>query len=235
MTDDEPVRLSATTPVASVTLARSAKRNALSGPFAEAVAEAFAAAEAAGARIVVLRSDSPVFCAGVDLSEPMRLDQDSPELVLARALLDTRMFVVTVVEGPVLAGGLIITALSPVVIAGEAARFWLPERGIGIFPGRVLAYLERVMGPRQALWHGLTERRVDAEEAVRLGLASVAAPHTEIDAETTRVTDELAAAAPAFVRAARDSWAQRFDDVEHRRRRDFLDRLLKRNVGELDR
>lgn len=223
------VDLSTTGGVATLTLDRLEKRNALNLEFATDIARALDEA-AASASILVLRSSGPVFSAGVDLSEPMRLDASSPELVIADALLGTPLFVITVVEGPALAGGLIIAAVSPIVVASRDARFWLPERKIGVFPGRVLAFLEQVLPPRQAFWYGVTEQHITADEAVTLGLASVAT--TDVEAEVTRLTGELRDADPAFLRAARDGWRTRFTTREHHTRRRVLDDLLTANVAD---
>jgi enoyl-CoA hydratase/carnithine racemase len=217
--------------VATITLDRRGTRNALNPAFAREIVKAFDEAEARKARVVVLRSGGPVFCAGVDLGDPMRLGEDSPELLVAGALQRSPLLVVTVIDGPVLAGGLILAALSPVVIASERAEFWLPERTIGLFPGRVLAFLEQVVPPRQAFWLGLIEQRIGADAATGLGLVSEIASSADIDARAHDLAAGLAASAPGFAEAARAAWALRFTGAEHRARRAELDVLLRENVA----
>jgi enoyl-CoA hydratase/carnithine racemase len=69
-----------------VTLARDHLRNAVDATFAAAISDALRAARVAGARTAVLRSSGHVFSAGVDLSEPIRPNPGSPELVVAQVL-----------------------------------------------------------------------------------------------------------------------------------------------------
>jgi len=224
------VALAVDGPVATLTLDRPEKRNALNGAFAREIADAMDRAADGGARILVIRSSGTVFCAGVDVSEPIRLDDESPELVVARAILGSPLLIVTVIEGPALAGGLIIAALSPVVVAGEDASFWLPERSMGLFPGRVLAFLEEVMPSRHAFWLGLTEARIDAERAMALGLVSDIA-RGDVDRHVASLASQLADQGDGFLTAARDAWAARFESSAHLQRREVLDRVLARNLG----
>jgi len=226
------VNLSLTGRVATMTLNRPEKRNAVNLEFATAIADALTEAADASASIAVLRSSASVFSAGVDLSEPIRLDETSPELVIADALLTTPLFVITVVEGPSLAAGLIFAAVSPLVVVSPQARFWLPERGIGMFPGRVLAFLDQVMPPRQAFWYSLTEEHIDAPTAVRLGLASTIAD--DVDNALAKLTAELIGTRPGFLSAARDAWRCRFTTPEHAVHQQRLDDLLKANMAARD-
>lgn len=107
---------------------------------------ALAEARERGTQSLVLRSAGPVFCSGVNRTEPMPLDAGSPELVVVDAQLESGMLVVTVAEGPALAGGLVVAAISTVTIASDHAL----TRSIWVFPARVLAYLEEVVPARQA-------------------------------------------------------------------------------------
>ncbi len=229
--DDADVLFEVSGSVATITLARAARRNAIGSAFAARIADAFARAAGAGARITILRSAGPVFCAGVDLTEPVRLDAGSPELVVAEALLGSGLYVVTAVEGPVLAGGLLLIALSPVVIASESASLWLPERSIGIFPSRVLAYLEEIVPARRAHGLGLTEERLDARHAQELGLVTEVVGDGEMETRLAATTAELTEASPAFLAAARDTWAARFRSASFRERRDAYDRILADNLS----
>lgn len=228
------VRLEIADGVATVTLAREHRRNALDARFAAELRDALATARAQGARTAVLRSSIPVFSAGVDLSEPIRQDPDSPDLVVAAALLDHAPYVVMAVEGPTLAGGLLFAALSPIVVAGAQAEFWLPERSIGLFPGRVLAYLEQVVPPRSAHWLGVTEQRIGADDAQNLGLVSVVVPTGEAAARAQTLAASLAAAPPGFIDAAREAWRARFRTPAFEARRGELDAMLATNLAARD-
>lgn len=217
--------------VATLTLAREHRRNAIDVAFAAAIRDALRQARDADARALVLRSAGPVFSAGVDLSEPIRLDPGSPDLVVADALLTSAPYVVMAVEGPALAGGLLFAALSPVVIAGADARFWLPERSIGLFPGRVLAYLEQVVPARAAHWLGVTEHRIHADQARTLGLVSEVVAAGAATARAQEIAAGLAAAPPGFVDAAREAWRAQFRTPDFEARRRELDGLLAENLA----
>ncbi|MBK0418810.1 enoyl-CoA hydratase/isomerase family protein [Leucobacter sp. CSA1] len=230
MSHKDDIRLSIDGPIATVTLRRTAKRNALDSDFSHTIAGALHEAEDRGARILVLRSAIPVFSSGVDLSEPIRLDSDSPELVIADTLLRTELFVVSVFEGPALAGALMFAALSPLAVAGEQATFWLPERRLGLYPGRVLAYLEETVPPRQAHWLALTEERVTAQQALQLGLISTVLAPGGFEHDLDSLLRDLAAADPAFLSAARRTWLMRFRSEQFLRRTAEYDAVLTDNL-----
>jgi enoyl-CoA hydratase/carnithine racemase len=226
----DDVRMTVDRRVATITLARAARRNALDSAFAQAIAAAFHDAEEVGATVGVVHSSERVFSAGVDLSEPMRLGPDSPELVVAGTLCTTRLLTVTVVEGPALAGGLMIAALSPWVIASAGAEFWLPERELGIFPSRVLAYLEMVVPARHAFRLSVTQEHIGADEARALGLVTEVVPAGAGLEHAQQLARGLADTSPGYRDSARDSWQARFAGAAFESRRAELDALLARDI-----
>jgi enoyl-CoA hydratase/carnithine racemase len=227
---DGDIRLSVDGPIATLVLQRVSKRNAVNSEFARRIADALHEAQERGARILVLRSAIPVFSAGVDLSGPIRLDSRSPELVVADALMRTGLFVVSVFEGPALAGALMFAALSPLAVAGDQATFWLPERRLGLYAGRVLAYLEETLPPRQAHWLALSEERISAPHAVTLGLVSTVLSSEKFEHDLDSLVAGLADADPAFLVAARETWLARFRSEGFLRRAAAYDAVLAQNL-----
>ncbi len=166
--------------IATVTLDRADKRNALDPAMIAELEEAFAAAEAdPRVRVVVLQAEGKDFCAGADLAHiESTVTMDRDELVAdARRLgeLFVRMRrlpkpIVAAVHGNALAGGAGLAGACDVVLAADDAVFGYPEVHIGFVPAMVLTMLVRAVGEKRAFELVATGRRVDAAEARELGL-----------------------------------------------------------------
>jgi enoyl-CoA hydratase/carnithine racemase len=211
--------------VGRLTLARPAKRNALSAAMVDEACRAMDDLVGAGARIVVLDAEGPVFCAGADLAEA-RLDLAAPAFErLVDALLESGVFVVGAVAGPALGAGVALAAVCPVVVCSSDAWFSLPEHTIGLFPSIVLAYLEEHVGPRRGLRMGLTGERLGAEEAASLGLVTDVVPPERLDAAVAQWIDVLRRDA-RVTDDARRAWRARFARPEFTARRRDLGRII---------
>jgi methylglutaconyl-CoA hydratase len=178
--NDRAVRVERDGGVGEVILCRPDRRNALDYAAVNELVAALRdldADESIGA--VVLYGEGPSFCAGGDLSEFRRGVTTSAydfhrggtgwsELML----LIPRMVkpVVVAPHGHALAGGCGIVAAADVAIAAEATAFGTSEIRVGLFPIIVYPTLAKAIGPRAARELALTGRRVDADEACRLGL-----------------------------------------------------------------
>ena len=140
------------------------KRNALDDAMLAELGGALEAAHAAGAAVVVLSANGPTFCSGADTTTP-----NSPRDVdkFTRPLLDTPLFVICQVEGPVLGIGLALLACSPLVIASSTAWGAMPEASRGWYPGAVAPYLESVGSPRAAMTAALGAERLPAGRSWR--------------------------------------------------------------------
>jgi DNA polymerase len=104
--------------------------------------------------------------------------------------------VIARLAGFALAGGCGLAVAADFTIAGRSAQLGLPEIGIGLLPLVVSAPIARALGSRKALLDlVLTGRRVDAEEALRLGLVTRVVPDEALDAEVEALCRRLAAAA----------------------------------------
>lgn len=218
-------------PVGRVRLCRAVKRNALDHRLVDGVLGAAAELERAGALVAVLEAEPPVFCAGVDLTVPIGLDRDGPDLRLLDGLTSSPLLWVAAVDGPALAAGMAVAAACPVVVASERAWFALPERDLLLFPGRVLSYLEPVLGPRHALQLALTGERLSAEQAHHLGLVGEVVSVDRFDTVVARRAAELAAPGPAFVTAARTSWQAVFDGPVARGRAEGFEAGLRESLA----
>ena len=184
---------------ALVTIDRPERRNAVDGPTAELLAEAFDRFGAdADARVLVLTgSGEAAFCAGADLKaiETFRTRLDDPGGPLGFTRRIPSKPAVAAVSGWCLAGGLELALWCDLRIAAPSATFGLPERrwGVPLIDGGTQR-LPRVVGLGRALDLILTGRMVSAEEALAMGLVTEI---TEPGAHVERAL-ELAEALAAF-------------------------------------
>ncbi len=143
-------------------------------------------------RIVVLRGNDKLFCAGADLHW-MR-DATTPELTEFAALfaeLDhLPQAVIAVVEGPAIGGGVGLVACCDYVIASEAAWFQFSEVKLGLMPAMIAPYLLAKIGPAATRAYGTSAQRFNAQRAYELGIVQhVVATNTD----TTQALDDIIA------------------------------------------
>ncbi len=212
-------------------LARPDKRNAIDHAMADEAIAAMDAFVRADAPVAVLQAEPPVFCSGNDLTDKDTLNDPSnaASIRLTAALLTTPLFWIAEVSAPALGGGLALISACPVALASNQAWFSLPEQSLGLFPSGVLPYLEAVIGPRPAFDIALSGRRVNAEEAARLGLVTET-PHEEL---TTRAQAQAARlqALPSLADDARKAWQSRFSMTGFCERRDQLGQILRETTA----
>lgn len=205
------VRVEKAGAVTTVILDRPAVRNAVDGPTAAALAEAFRVFEAdAEARVAVFWGANGTFCAGADLKaiatgRGNRLvpDGDGP-MGPSRMLLAKP--VIAAVAGYAVAGGLELALWCDLRVVEEDAvlgvfcRRW----GVPLMDGGTVR-LPRLIGLSRALDLILTGRPVDAREAERIGLANRVVPHGQSRAAAEALAAEIAAFPPRCVLSDRRS------------------------------
>lgn len=192
--------------VATVTLDRPERHNALSSALVEALTATLVRLGGDPAvRAVVLASAGPTFCAGADVGE-MRLagaaspaDNEREARCLANLLVQLDALphpTVARVQGNAFGGALGLIAACDVVVAADAAQFALTEVRLGIVPAMISPFVLRAIGARQARRFFLTAERFDAAAAERLGLVHVVAPTAGLDIAVADVVAELLGGAP---------------------------------------
>lgn len=127
--------------------------------------------ETSECRAVVLASEGRCFCAGADFSGAERPD---PRGIYRAALplFKRRKPLIAVVQGAAIGGGLGLALAADFRFAAPEARFHANFVRIGLHPGFGLTYtLPRVVGTRMAADLLLSGRRIDGNEALRIGLA----------------------------------------------------------------
>jgi enoyl-CoA hydratase len=166
--------------VATMTIDRQEKLNALDPQVVEEIGQALLELEAEGPRaIVVTGAGERAFIAGADIGamsvmSPLEAKRFSEIGHAAMALLDRSPIpTIAAVNGFALGGGCEVALACDIRIAAENATFGFPEVGLGILPGMGgTQRLPRLVGPALAKELIFTGRRISAEEAREIGLVN---------------------------------------------------------------
>ncbi len=192
--------------VATVTLERAERHNALSAALIDALTATLETLEADEAvRLVVLTGAGASFCAGADLAE-MRASADASiednEFDARRLaqLLDAldRLAKPTIarVNGNAFGGAVGLIAACDMAATVASARFALTEVRLGLVPAMISPYVVRAIGERQARRWFLTAEAFDGSTAEALGLVNRAVPADELDTAVESLAAALLAGAP---------------------------------------
>jgi enoyl-CoA hydratase/carnithine racemase len=169
-----------------VVLNRPEKRNALSAALRKEIADLLSFLDKEeSTRVVVLTGAGSVFCAGFDLTE---FDQagdviehfqgDDNPVLFHESLGSFSKPIVGAINGPALAGGFDVACQCDIRIAADTAIFGHPEIKFGA--PTMFTQLSYIVGGGIARDLALTGRRIDAAEALRIGLVSSVVPAAEI-------------------------------------------------------
>lgn len=197
--------------VATISLNRPEKRNALNDEMVSELLETFRmGAEDADVRVIVLAAEGDAFCAGADLASLQNLQKASYKENLAdssrlRDLYQTiytlDKVVIARVQGPALAGGCGLVAVCDMVVASSNARFGYTEVRIGFVPAIVSAFLLRKLGEGRCRHLLLSGEIITAEEANNMGLVSRVTSPERLNEDVATLAGHLAKSnSPASVR-----------------------------------
>jgi enoyl-CoA hydratase len=185
--------------VLTVLLTRPERRNAVDGPTAQALADAFREFEAdAGAAVAVLHGEGGVFCAGADLKAAggpdgnrVAPDGDGP---MGPTRMRLSKPVIAAIAGPAVAGGLELACWCDLRVAEEDAVLGVYCRrwGVPLIDGGTVR-LPRLIGVSRAMDMVLTGRGVSASEALQFGLVNRVVGSGESLAAAQALARELAA------------------------------------------
>jgi enoyl-CoA hydratase len=200
--------------VSTITLHRPECRNAVDGPTADALRQAFEAFEAdERRRVAVLHGGGGHFCAGADLAalgDPARRNVLAPDGSGPGPMGPTRMAfgkpVIAAIEGYAVAGGLELALMCDLRVAAQSAVFGVFCRrwGVPLVDGGTIR-LPRIVGMARALDMILTGRAVAADEALAIGLASRVVADGQARAAAQALATQIAAFPPLCLRADRAS------------------------------
>src|SRR5712664_3712306 len=197
--------------VATIVMDRPEARNAVDGPAARALVEAFEEFERDDAlRVAVLWGAGGTFCAGADLKargteRGLRLAPDGDGPMGPSRLTFTKP-TIAAIEGYAVAGGLELALMCDLRVAGDTAIFGVFCRrwGVPLIDGGTVR-LPYLVGLSRALDMILTGRPVDAREALAFGLANRVVPAGRAREEAEALARTIAAFPPRCVRSDRRS------------------------------
>ena len=199
-------------PVATVTLNRPEKRNAISYELIEEIHHALHDVQKSSAHIMILTGAGAAFCSGMDLDNLREITKHTEEENLAdsgrmahmfRALYDFPKVTIAAVNGAAIAGGCGLATLCDFTLASSAAKFGYTEVRIGFVPAIVSTFLLRQVGEKRARDLLLTGRIIDADEAFRIGLVNEVVAPEYLLARAQELAETLAANSPASLLATK--------------------------------
>lgn len=177
--------------IATLTLDRPAKRNALDAATVDEMTLVFTTLPRAGVRACILRAEGPHFCAGLDLVEHFEADR-SPADFMHVCLRWHEAFnkmeyggvpVIAALKGAVVGGGLELASAAHVRVADEGTYFGLPEGQRGLFTGGgATIRVSGLIGKARMVDMMLTGRLYRGQEAVDVGLAQYLVEDSEAKA-----------------------------------------------------
>jgi methylglutaconyl-CoA hydratase len=179
--DYKTIHLARDASVATITLNRPDKRNAINYELIEELLAALDEVANSSVLVLILTGAGKAFCAGMDLENLKALAGRSPEQSLKdsqimarlfRSLYDFRRPTIAAVNGAAIAGGCGLATLCDFTLAVPDAKFGYTEVRIGFVPAIVSTFLLRQVGEKHARDLLLTGRIVGAEEAHRIGLVN---------------------------------------------------------------
>jgi enoyl-CoA hydratase/carnithine racemase len=200
-------------PIATITLDRAAKLNALTMAMLEALEEVCARIDRDDAvrAVIVASASARAFCAGADIVEwaPLggqgmwsRWIRDGQRVFDRLARL--RQPTIAAIDGIAFGGGLELALACDIRIAADTARFGLPETTIGAVPGWAgTQRLPRVVGVGRAKHLILTGQPIDAATAAAWGLATEVVAPERLAPRALELARRIAENAPSAVQAAK--------------------------------
>ncbi len=211
--DLKTIKLSEAGGVATMTLNRPERRNAISFELIADLLRALDEAEASkSAGVVVLTGAGQAFCAGLDLEELKGLIGKSHEENVKDSALMARLFrrvydfpkpTIAAVNGAAIAGGTGLATMCDFTLAVPAAKFGYTEVRIGFVPAIVSSILVMQVGHKIARDLLLTARLFDAAEAHRFGLVNEIVAPEQLMPRALELAALLLANSPTSVRATK--------------------------------
>jgi methylglutaconyl-CoA hydratase len=192
--------------IATITLNRPDKRNAISYELIDDLLAALDEVAESSAQVLILTGAGKAFCSGMDLENLKALVGRSPEqnvkdseimARLFRSLYDFPRPTIAAVNGAAVAGGCGLATLCDFTLAVPEAKFGYTEVRIGFVPAIVSTFLLRQVGEKHARDLLLTGRIIGAEDARRIGLINEIVPAESLIERARELGSQLMENSPA--------------------------------------
>ena len=158
----------------------------------------------ANVRAIVLSAEGKHFCAGADFSRKMARDETADLYAAAVRLFRTRKPIIAAIQGAAIGGGLGVAMAADFRVAAPEARFSANFSRLGFHHGFGLSVtLPRVVGEQRAAELLLTGRRIDATNALAIGLVDRCVSAEELTDAAHDLAREIALSAPMAVESIR--------------------------------
>jgi enoyl-CoA hydratase len=199
--------------IAYVTLNRPNALNALNSELRRDLRDFFTSLQAdRDIRLVILTGSGRAFCAGADIKEWREPGSITDEREARQhvnfweAMNRCEQPIIAAINGYALGGGCELAMCCDIRIASDQAQMGLTEVTLGIIPGGGgTQRLPRLVGRGKALELILTGRRIDAHEALRLGLVEEVVPHDQLMATVDTLGQTIISRAPLAVKYAKEA------------------------------
>jgi methylglutaconyl-CoA hydratase len=191
--------------VATLTLNRPDKRNAISYELIVELLQALEKVKQSVARVLIVTGAGKAFCSGMDLENLKAMLGRTPEQSLEdtrtmaslfRGLYEFPKPTIAAVNGPAIAGGTGLALLCDFTLAVPDAKFGYTEVRIGFVPAIVATFLLRQVGEKIARDLLLTGRIFEAEEALRIGLITQIVPPENLMERARQLATQLSEYSP---------------------------------------
>jgi trans-feruloyl-CoA hydratase/vanillin synthase len=241
--------------VATLTLNRPEKRNAMNPRLHEEVTDALERLRYEdAARALVITGAGDAFCAGMDLKEFFIELKDKPaefdrvqRLAIewrGRTLRHFPKPTIAMVNGYCFGGAFTIVEACDLATAAEDAKLGLSEINFKMFPGgSVSKSMGNLLRPRDYLWYAMTGRPFSGKVAAEIGFVNFAFPRAKLREETLAAAREIAGKDPSALRATKDAYRHSLKmdwdaamsyasamEAQHTRRQD--DAFRKEGIGD---
>lgn len=172
--------------------------------------------------VVLAAEGGRVFCAGSDIQEFPKVRDDVVARKLKRendafrSIEICRKPVIAAIEGIALGGGCELMMACDIRIASESASFGFPEIRLGVFPGSGGLYrLPRLVGQAKAIELMMTGDRIDAREALRIGLVNRITESGKALTAALDLAEGIAGSAPEALHAIKSGVRESWQDYEN--------------------
>ena len=191
--------------VATITLNRPDKRNAISYELIGDLIRALDEVNNSSARILIMTGAGKAFCSGMDLdnlksligrTSEQNLEDSRTMVSLFRSLYQFPKITIAAVNGAAIAGGTGLALLCDFTLAAPDAKFGYTEVQIGFVPAIVSTFLLRQIGEKIARDLLLTGRIFDAVEAMKMGLIKEIVPQEKLLDRARELAAQLAENSP---------------------------------------